>query len=483
VSLTGGAGNAGSNDGGPGLEVSDGNNAGNDTRVTADSSTIDAGVSSAAGGDGVSFTALGGRLSLSDSVVHGADAAGSANALRVVGAADATVTGSRLEGEHGASIENATFAAIRSRLVSSESGSGFGSALNVLSNTAGPAASRATTAVVVDTLLLALDPDSISNSAASVSPGTATAQLTARGSTFVAVKPNSTGGGVAVQRFSAGDAAGSIDLRNSVVRALNGAAGSADLVADRATISADHSAFSSSVARNGGSVPGPGAGTNIPGDPKFVSATDFSLQPSSPLVDRGDSTVVSAGELDLAGAARALDGNGDCSAVPDVGAFERPAVIPTHSCAAILAPSVGSFGATNKVFAPVAKGGNITSAAKHKRKRRVKRGTRFRYKLSKAAEVTITIERKLSGRRVKKGKKTVCAKPARKYRKKRKCTRYKRVGTIRATGKAGSNTTSFTGRFRGKALKRGRYRATIVATDAQGVKSTPRRLNLRVVKP
>lgn len=482
VTLTGGAGNAGSNDGGPGLEASNGNNAGNDTRVSADSSTIDAGVSSSAGGDGLSFTALGGRLSLSNSVVHGADAAGSANALHVVGATDATVIGSRLEGEHGALIENASFTAVRDRVVSSKTSSSFGSALNVISGTGGPAATRPTSAVVVDSLLSALDPGSIANSAAYVSPATAPAQLTARGSTFVAVKPDSTTGGVTLSRSSAGDAAGSIALHNSIVRALNGPAGSADLVADRATISADHSAFSSSAARNGGSVPGPGAGTNIAGDPKFAGASDFSLQPGSPLIDRGDPSIVTPGELDLAGAPRARDANSDCAVIPDIGAFERPGGL---GCPAAVnaAPAVGSFSATNKVFAPVAKGGKVTSAARHKRTKRVKRGTRFHYKISEGATITITIERRLSGRRVKKGKKTVCAKPARKYRKKRKCTRYKRAGTIRATGKVGTNTTSFSGRFRGKALKRGRYRATIVATDAQGAKSKPRRLDLRVVKP
>jgi hypothetical protein len=112
-----------------------------------------------------------------------------------------------------------------------------------------------------------------------------------------------------------------------------------------------------------------------------------------------------------------------------------------------------------------------------------KTGTTIRYTLSEAAKVTLRFERKLAGRRVKKGKKRICAKPTRKNRKKRRCTRYKRAGTVRATGKAGANTTPFTGRFKGKALKRGRYRATIVATDVQGAKSKPKRLNLRIVKP
>jgi hypothetical protein len=489
VHLTGGDGTGGSVDGGLGLEVSNGNNAGNDTRVAIDASTIDSGSSSSSGGDGLSFIALGGTLSISNSNVHGADAAGSANGLHVIGAADATVTGSLLEGEHGARIENATFTAVRDHFVTDAS-NGFGAGLSI-GGANGPPATRPTTATVVDSLVEALPSGNISNSAAFVSPGTAPVQLIARGSTFVAEKPNSSGGAVVVQRFADGDPAASIALHNSIVRAFDGDAGSADLVADRAPISADHSAFSSVAIRNGGSSPAAGSDTNIAGDPLFASATDFSLAPSSPLIDRGDPAIVTAGELDLAGASRALDGNGDCSALPDIGAYERPAAAATHVCnpppPPVPAPVVSGFGVTNKVFAPVAKGGKVASAAKHKTKKKVKRGTRFRYRLSEASTVKIAIQRRLTGRRITKGKgtsrKTVCVKQTRKNRKKRKCTRYKRVRTIPAAGKAGPNSTPFNGRAKGKPLPPGRYRATIVVTDARGKKSKPKRLVFRIVKP
>jgi hypothetical protein len=36
---------------------------------------------------------------------------------------------------------------------------------------------------------------------------------------------------------------------------------------------------------------------------------------------------------------------------------------------------------------------------------------------------------------------------------------------------------------KGKALKPGRYRARLVATDAQGARSKERRLALRIVRP
>jgi streptogramin lyase len=112
-----------------------------------------------------------------------------------------------------------------------------------------------------------------------------------------------------------------------------------------------------------------------------------------------------------------------------------------------------------------------------------KTGTTIRYTLTEAATVSLRIDRRLKGRRVKKGKKRVCAKPTRKNRKKRKCTRFKRVGTLTRTSHAGQNKVKFTGRIGRKALKVGRYRLTITATDTAGNKSKAKRLSFRVVKP
>jgi virginiamycin B lyase len=112
-----------------------------------------------------------------------------------------------------------------------------------------------------------------------------------------------------------------------------------------------------------------------------------------------------------------------------------------------------------------------------------KTGTTIRYTLSEAAKVTLRFDRKLAGRRVKKGKKTVCAKPTRKNRKKRKCTRYKSAGTLTRSSKQGKNSVKFTGRIGTKALKVGRYRLVITATDTAGNKSKAKNLSFRVVKP
>jgi hypothetical protein len=62
--------------------------------------------------------------------------------------------------------------------------------------------------------------------------------------------------------------------------------------------------------------------TDVP--PGFLSATDYHLRPDSPLVDAGDPAGLAAGELatDLSEQPRIADGNGDCVARRDIGAFE-----------------------------------------------------------------------------------------------------------------------------------------------------------------
>ena len=157
------------------------------------------------------------------------------------------------------------------------------------------------------------------------------------------------------------------------------------------------------------------------------------------------------GELDAAGNPRSLDGNGDCAARPDIGAFERPDTCPPAPNAA---PRVSRFAMTNSVFAPEAA---RATARRHK----PKRGTTFRYTLSEAARVTITIHRRMRGR----------------HR-----TRYRRVGRLRAQKKAGRKSTHFSGRLRRRALRPGRYRASIVAVDSLAARSSERRLRFRVVR-
>jgi hypothetical protein len=305
-----------------------------------------------------------------------------------------------------------------------------------------------------DSLIQAAQNGGRVNSSAGLGPGL----LLLRGSTVV-----STGGfGAAVLASRSATAGTAIaDLRNTIARTGGDPAPPA-LDAQGGTVVADYSAFAGSSATNGGSAPAPGSGSNFNGAPPLNP--DFSLPAGSPLADRGDPGAVEPGELDLAGNPRALDGNGDCIAAPDIGAFELAAL----PCPPNAAPRITGFGITNRVFAPLPLG----------RRAQVKRGTRFRYTLSEPASVAITIERALPGRRV--GRR--CRRPTRRNRARRRCTRYRRAGVLRASKQAGRETTPFSGRFRRRALRRGRYRARIKATDAQGARSAERRLNFRIVK-
>ncbi len=210
------------------------------------------------------------------------------------------------------------------------------------------------------------------------------AKLIAIGSTLVAFGPS---GALVVNREEdAGPATAT--LRNSIARNTPTVPKIvADLRAIRGTIDADFSSFTTVVAEDGGTVPAPGSAANVAGDPLFVDPGKggLALQGTSPLIDRGDPALAGAGELDLAGSARSLDGNRDCVVAPDIGAYE----VTGQGIPCDPAPTISKFGMTNRVFAP--KGGKKKSGQASKA---VKRGTKFTYTLSESAKVKITIERK-----------------------------------------------------------------------------------------
>lgn len=69
---------------------------------------------------------------------------------------------------------------------------------------------------------------------------------------------------------------------------------------------------------------------NISVDPLFVNpASDFHLQATSPAIDAGSNTAPNLPQKDFDGNDRILDGNGDCTATVDMGAYEfaRPSVL------------------------------------------------------------------------------------------------------------------------------------------------------------
>jgi hypothetical protein len=403
-------------------------------------------------GTGMYLSGAGLAATLSNTSAVGVPTAGTAFSASSAATVDAT--GLTAQGYTAAQLSDSTVTLRRSRV------EGVIGGLTVYDSTA----ATPTTVSAIDSLITATPTAAVNAVGLSVMTfgGASAAAVNLRGSTVVArgVDPQY----AVVSRPASGAPMATIDLRNSIARLEGPAeADEADIAADRGTVTAAYSDFATRLQLNGGSATAPGSGTNLTADPLF-DAGAFTLQSGSPLIDRGDPSVVTAGELDLAGNPRAA------GLAPDIGAYElqppSPPPPPANS-----APSLTHLSMTNKAFAPV----GAHASARHKK---VKRGTTFRYQLSEAAAVTIVIERKASGRRA--GKR--CVKPNRKNRKHHGCKRWIRAGTLRAAEASGSQSTAFTGRFGRHALPRGRYRARIRAKDALGALSAERRLAFRVVR-
>ena len=189
--------------------------------------------------------------------------------------------------------------------------------------------------------------------------------------------------------------------------------------------------------------------------------------PGSGLTDAGDPATPQG--LDINGNPLVTDGNGDGVARRDIGAVELPAVPfkgsdvvppagsdqsgaappapqPVDSARDTLAPALSGLRFSHKVFAV----GHARTAIAA----RTARGTRLSYTLSDGAKVVVRIQR-------------VGAKRA--------------AGKLTRTGKSGLNTIAFSGRIGTRALKAGRYRAVITATDAAGNRSAAKTVGFRIV--
>jgi hypothetical protein len=86
-----------------------------------------------------------------------------------------------------------------------------------------------------------------------------------------------------------------------------------------------------------------GIGNGFHADPRFVDAAagDYRPRADSPLVDVGNPDGTGLGVLDLSGLARIVDGDGNLDARPDIGAFEYQRQLPTAS---VDGPSTGQAG-------------------------------------------------------------------------------------------------------------------------------------------
>jgi len=124
------------------------------------------------------------------------------------------------------------------------------------------------------------------------------------------------------------------------------------------------------------------------------------------------------------------------------------------------APGISKLRATPRKFMPKVRG---VKAGK------VKRGTTFRYSLTEAATVRFKIERKVR-----------VILPTRRC-KRQGCFRFKLRSSRSQAGKAGANKLKWNGKRKGKPLPPGSYRATVVATDRAGGRSTPKTVGFRVL--
>jgi 6-phosphogluconolactonase (cycloisomerase 2 family) len=135
---------------------------------------------------------------------------------------------------------------------------------------------------------------------------------------------------------------------------------------------------------------------------------------------------------------------------------------PIASATADTLPALGKVKAQPRKF-----------LAKPKGKAKGKFGTTFRYAVNEAGTVRFTIERKV--RRV----------PIRKCKPRRpSCSfRFNRVGGLSRKAETGANKLKWNGRLKGKPLRPGSYRATVVATDKAGGRSAPKTVGFRILPP
>lgn len=309
-------------------------------------------------------------------------------------------------------------------------------------------------ALLTDSTVLARNGTAIRGSAA-----------TARLRNVTAVARGANGHGVWAPRQDNGGSDTVLTLTNVIARG-----DASDLRAELATapcmipgtckagrIVADHSAF---VTTSGSGTVEQGAG-NTAASPGFAGGDDLHLLESSPLRDAGVSGE-GDGPTDVDGQPRV---NG---AAVDIGADEitpappAPAPVPAPVPAPTATPGP----------APDTKAPTVT---------KLQRTTKaLTFTADEAGIVKVTIARRTTGRR----SGARCVKPTRKLRRRKACTRLTSVGSFTRTGKAGANSVAFTRKVGRRTLGAGRYRATVVVTDAAGNRSKPRSVDftIRVVR-
>lgn len=127
-------------------------------------------------------------------------------------------------------------------------------------------------------------------------------------------------------------------------------------------------------------------------------------------------------------------------------------------------------------------------------------GTSFSFNSSESGLAVLTVQKQVPGLRMRIRGRLRCVPQTRKrlralrriagndaaFRRllrKRRCTAYKKIGSIRQTVSPGRNTINFNGRIAGRRLRPGRYRALLKITDSAGNVSRVERIRFRVLRP
>jgi hypothetical protein len=281
---------------------------------------------------------------------------------------------------------------------------------------------------------------------------------------------DATNGGTAVSLDNAYTPAYSVDvgMKNTLIRgyASNLWVGASDAGSGHVHLDASYSDYDSSLETVVGSKASVAEShVSFIGDGPFTDDEDLFPLVGMGIIDAGDPNEPQG--KDLAGNPLVTDGDGDGVARRDIGALElatqplKPvpgdaspagavdpssAVPPVNPMRDTLAPALSGLRFSHKVFAV----GHARTAIAA----RTVRGTRLSYTLSESAKVVVKIQR-------------VGAKRA--------------AGKLSRASKTGLNTIAFSGRIGAKALKAGRYRAVITATDATGNRSAAKTVSFRIV--
>jgi hypothetical protein len=133
-------------------------------------------------------------------------------------------------------------------------------------------------------------------------------------------------------------------------------------------------------------------------------------------------------------------------------------------------PALGALSFSSTAFRAARSGGSVATAQV---------GTDVSFSLSEASAVKFTVQRRATGRRVRRK----CRTTTDSNRRAEACTLWKAVrGSFTVAGTGGTNSFKFRGRIGGKSLKPGSYRLSGQATDPAKNASLPTNKSFRIVR-